>query len=140
MRKINNLFLSHAQRIIMALRFKDFQTYIYIILMAIGLALFVISSNDLIFGNKALINNGITFKSAGPWNYWIFTLGIIMTGLFVYLYAKTMSDVSKFRRLMESDSKYSFMKNMKELEAISQRLGTTYKERLTAAKERWKIK
>jgi ABC-type Na+ efflux pump permease subunit len=124
----------------MAFRFKDFQTYIYIVLMAIGLALFIISSNDLIFGNKALIDNGITFQSVGPWNYWIFTLGIIMTGLFVYLYAKTMSDVSKFRRLMESDSKYSFMKNMKDLEAIAQRLGTTYKERLAAAKEKWKIK
>jgi hypothetical protein len=124
----------------MAFRFKDFQTYVYIVLMAIGLALFIISSNDLIFGNKALIDNGITFQSVGPWNYWIFTLGIIMTGLFVYLYAKTMSDVSKFRRLMESDSKYSFMKNMKDLEAIAQRLGTTYKERLAAAKEKWKIK
>ena len=124
----------------MAFRIKDFQMYIYIIFMAIGLALFVISSNDLIFGNKALINNGITFKSAGPWNYWIFTLGIIMTALFVYLYAKTMSDVSKFRRLMESDSKYSFMKNMKQLEVIAQRLGSTYKERLAAAKEKWKIK
>ncbi|WP_393971050.1 DUF3198 domain-containing protein [Oxyplasma meridianum] len=124
----------------MAFHIKDFQTYIYIILMAIGLTLFVISSNDLIFGNKVLIDNGITFKSAGPWNYWIFTLGIIMTILFVYLYAKTMRDVSKFRQLVESDSKYGFIKNIKELEAISQRLGTTYKERLAEAKERWKIK
>lgn len=124
----------------MTFHFKNFKAYIYIVLMAIGLALFVISSNDLLFGNKALIDNGITFKSAGPWNYWIFTLGIIMTVVFVYLYAKTMNDISKFMRLIESDSKYSFMKNMKELEIISQRLGTIYKERLTAAKEKWKIK
>jgi hypothetical protein len=48
--------------------------------------------------------------------------------------------MSKFKKLLKSSSKKTFIENIPDLERISKRLGTHYHDLLTQAKHKWGIR
>ncbi|MDS0256666.1 DUF3198 domain-containing protein [Thermoplasmatales archaeon AK] len=110
---------------------REYQAYVYLILMALGVALLLITSNDLIFNNSSVYNAGFTFKGVGDWEYWIFAIAVVLIILFAYLY---------FRRILDGNSKQTFVKNIKKLQKIARSLGPRYQEELERKMESWKVR
>lgn len=123
----------------MASAIKDFQSVIYLILGAIGVTVFFVSMNDLILHINS-ITSVITFQSLGNWLYWVFTLGLVFFIVFFYMFFKMTQDTRRFEELINSNSKQTFVTNLKELEKLSRALGRKYSVELSEAKQRWKVK
>ena len=124
----------------MNVSFKELQSYFYVFLSAVSIVVFVIAFNNLLVGNKDLINAGLSFAAAGPWIYWIFTVSFIGLVFFLYMYYKAVSNARKFNSIISGSSKQSFIKNIKELEELAYKLGPTFEKRLQEAKEKWNYK
>lgn len=120
----------------MSSKIREFQSFLYILGAAIGVVLFVLTSNELIFNSTALPR----LTSLGNWGYWVFTLSLIMMVVFFYFYYKVIRDARRFEELINSESKNIFSKNLKELEKISRKLGPRYVSELRSTKEKWKIR
>ncbi len=116
---------------------RDYQFLIYAILFAISIVVFVISANQLLF-HVGLINQ-LSFD-VGYWIYWIFALSLIFAISFLYMLFDIVHKASRFEELINSSSKSIFVKNLKELQYISKRLGKSYVEQLKSAEEKWKVK
>ena len=124
----------------MSARIKDYQFYIYLVAFVISFFVFVISANDVIFHSDFLSNSALSFSSLGNWDYWIFVAGVIFTLLFFYFLYRITIDMRKFEELVSKQSKYNFVKSMKDLQKIARRLGPKYERQLTAAMEKFKVK
>lgn len=120
----------------MTSKIREYQSFLYLLGAAVGVVLFALTSNELIFKSSLLPG----FSFLGNWSYWVFTLGLIMMIVFFYLYYKVLSDTKKFQNLINSESKSIFSKNLRELERISRKLGPRYIHELRNAKNRWKVK
>ncbi len=124
----------------MSARIKDYQFYIYLVAFVISFFVFVISANDVIFHSDFLSNSALSFSSLGNWDYWIFVAGVIFTLLFFYFLYRITIDMRKFEELVSKQSKYNFVKSMKDLQKIARRLGPKYERQLAAAMEKFKVK
>ena len=124
----------------MKFSFRSIQSYIYIILAAVSIVIFVIVFNNLLIGNQAVIKAGLSFASTGNWMYWIFVVSLMGLILFIYLYLKFLSDAKKFTNIISGSSKQNFIKNIKELEELAYKLGPSFEKRLLEAKEKWNYK
>ncbi|MCL5678633.1 MAG: DUF3198 domain-containing protein [Candidatus Thermoplasmatota archaeon] len=124
----------------MSARIKDYQFYIYLVAFVISFFVLVISANDVIFHSDFLSNSALSFSSLGNWDYWIFVAGVIFTLLFFYFLYKITIDMRKFEELVSKQSKYNFVKSMKDLQKIARRLGPKYERQLAAAMEKFKVK
>ena len=124
----------------MNVSFKELQSYFYVFLSAVSIVVFAIAFNNLLVGNKDLINAGLSFAAAGTWIYWIFTVSFIGLIFFLYMYYKAVSNARKFNSIISGSSKQSFIKNIKELEELAYKLGPTFEKRLQEAKEKWNYK
>ena len=109
----------------MNVSFQELQSYFYVFLSAVSIVVFVIAFNNLLVGNKDLINAGLSFAAAGTWIYWIFTVSFIGLVFFLYMYYKAVSNARKFNSIISGSSKQSFIKNIKELEELAYKLGPT---------------
>ena len=119
--------------------FKDKLYIISITISIISLFFFTVSINDLLFGNLVLIHF-FSLKSIGAWQYWVLIGSIIIFLYFVYLTYSMIRDMSKFKTLIQSASKKTFISNLPDLERISKRFGTRYDDLLNEAKHKWGIK
>ncbi len=124
----------------MSARIKDYQFYIYLVAFVISFFVLVISANDVIFHSDFLSNSALSFSSLGNWDYWIFVAGVIFTLLFFYFLYKITMDMRKFEELVSKQSKYNFVKSIKDLQKIAKRLGPKYERQLAAAMEKFKVK
>ncbi|QRF75955.1 hypothetical protein Thermo_01464 [Thermoplasmatales archaeon] len=124
----------------MSSRIKDYQFYFYLIAFVISFFVFIISANDVLFHSNVLSDSILSFSSLGSWDYWIFVAGIIFTLLFFYFLYKITSDMRKFEELVSKQSKYNFVKSMKDLQKIARSLGPKYEKQLSEAMEKFKVK
>jgi len=105
----------------------------------ISLIFFIASLNGLLFQNPE-ISKLINLNKLGSWQYWIIVISVIIFIYFAYETSSYISDIFKFNRMINTESKKTFMKNLPELEGISKRFGGSYKTRLNETKKRWNIK
>lgn len=108
--------------------------------MSVGVVLLILTVNDLIIKNTAVVDSGFTLQVLGAWETWLFALAIFIAALFSYYFAKVTSDTKKFRRLIASSSKHNFVKNLRELQKIARNLGPEYEETLQNSMNKWKVK
>jgi len=118
---------------------KDKLYVVYLIISIVSLFFFITSINDLLFHNQALINS-IPLKPLGNWEYWILIASTVIFVYFAYMTYSMLNDISKFKKLMKSASKKTFLENLPDLEIISKRLGKNYNDLLKQAKHKWGIK
>lgn len=119
---------------------KNYQFYLYVVLFAVGIVFLLITVNDLVSRNSALIRSGFTLSSTGDWEYWIFAVSLVLAATFLYMTLKIVVHTKKFEELITSSSKYTFVKNIKELQKLAKELGPHYGEQLNQAMEKWKVK
>ncbi len=76
----------------------------------------------------------------GNWNYWIMLLsafGLMIGGWYFYDVVKKKK---KFERLMKTNSRSKFTKNLSDLEEIAWYLGKEYEQRLEEKKRTLRVK
>lgn len=108
--------------------------------MALGVVLLVLTANDLIVKNYAVIESGFTLTVLGAWETWLFALALIVAATFAYYFAKVTSDTRKFHELIKSSSKHTFVKNLRTLQKIARNLGPKYEAMLQESMNKWKVK
>ncbi len=121
-------------------KLREYQFLIYLILTCISTVFFVISANDLVFHNQALIQGSVTLTFLGNWIYWVITLSFIFALFFFYEVYTIFKDTRTFYKLIQSDSKQTFVKNLRKLEKISRKLGPAFARELKNAKEKWNVR
>lgn len=124
----------------MASSWRENQSVIYLVLMALGVVLLVITINDLVIKSSGVIQSGFTLLALGNWEYWVFALALFIAAIFAYYFVKVTNDTKKFNELIKSSSKHSFVKNLKELQKISRTLGPKYQAELQKSMDKWKVK
>lgn len=124
----------------MASSWREYQSVIYLILMALGVVLLILTVNDLVFKNTAVMESGFSLAVMGNWEYWVFALALFIAGIFAYYFVKVTSDTKSFNELIQSTSKHNFLKNLKKLQKIARTLGPTYETKLQESMDKWKVK
>lgn len=119
---------------------KNYQFYIYVVLFAVGIVFLIITVNDLVTRNSAIIKAGLTLSTTGDWEYWIFAVSLVVAATFLYLTVKIAADTRKFELLVNGESKYTFVKNIRDLQKLANELGPRYGDQLNKAMEKWKVK
>lgn len=124
----------------MATSWREYQSYLYLFLMALGVVLLLITVNDLIIKNTGVIESGFTLQAMGAWESWLFAIAIVMAATFAYYFVRVTSQTRKFHELIDSSSKHAFVKNLRELQRIARNLGPSYEARLQESMNKWKVK
>ncbi len=124
----------------MKFSFRNYQFIIYIALLALFAVIFLITVNDLLINNTAIQDSGFTLSSTGNWIYWIFALSFVFALIFAYFVYRYLADVKSFKELSEGSSKQNFVKNLRKLEKVAQRLGPIFQEQLQKSKEKWNVR
>jgi phosphotransferase system glucose/maltose/N-acetylglucosamine-specific IIC component len=119
---------------------KNFTLIIYFGILIASVIVWVISANDLLFHYSGLTNNSITFNYLGNWNYWIFTISLVLVLIFAYYTYVWIKEDKKFITMTSSESKQTFVKNLKSLEKIARKHGSRFQSMLNEAKEKWKVR
>ena len=119
---------------------REYQFYIYLALLAVGIVFLLMTLNDLIVRNPGLKSAGFTLASVGAWETWIFALAVILSAVFAYYFVKIARETKKFHNLIASSSKHSFVKNLRELQLIARHLGPKYESILKESMDKWKVK
>ncbi len=119
---------------------RNYQFYIYVVLFSVGIVFLVITVNDLVTRNSTIIRAGLTLSATGDWEYWIFAVSLVVAATFLYLTIKIAADTRKFELLINGESKYTFVKNIKDLQKLASELGPRYLDQLDKAMEKWKVK
>lgn len=119
---------------------REYQSYIYLVLLAIGIVFLVMTLNDLIVKDPGLKSSGFTLAFAGSWETWIFAVSIVVSMVFAYYFAKVLQETRKFHSLVASSSKHSFVKNLRDLQRIARHLGPRYEQLLRESMDKWKVK
>ena len=121
-------------------KIKEFKIPVSLLLMAVTLFFMVLY--PLYWFNLVILPvefiNLINF--IGNWSYYIFAIALIGFFYSVYLFYRTVKDRKEFEELMNADSKSAFVKNLRDLEIISRRLGPSFVKKLREKKEELKIK
>lgn len=123
----------------MEMSWREYQYYMYLVFTALFLILFLISFNDLVIHYSG-ISNLVSLTSLGNWLYWVIAISFSLTILFFYYLYRYTNDSKKFYNLINGSSKQTFVKNLKELEIISSRLGPSYVKELEKAKYKWNMR
>lgn len=123
----------------MEMSWREYQYYMYLVFTALFLILFLISFNDLVIHYSG-ISNLVSLTSLGNWLYWVIAISFSLTILFFYYLYRYTNDSKKFYNLINGSSKQTFVKNLKELEIISSRLGPSYVKELEKAKNKWNMR
>ena len=79
-------------------------------------------------------------EAVGAWNWWILVIalvGVFVGGYYLYSYIK---DSRKFEKLIDTNSKATFLRNMEELDELSWELPGSYRERFYEKRAQFKIK
>ncbi|MVT13313.1 MAG: DUF3198 domain-containing protein [Euryarchaeota archaeon] len=117
---------------------REYIIYLSFILMVLGFILLAFSTLG-IFSSSPPSYVKDFHNYIGDWIYWIFVLSIALFLIGLYYFYDTLKKLKKFKEYINSDSKSKFLKNLKELEIISYKLGPKHEEMLEEKKREWKI-
>ncbi len=117
---------------------REYIVYISFTLMAVGFIFLLITTLAMFSSSPPdYIKN--FHKFTGDWIYWVFFLSIISFFVGLYYFYDTVKKLRKFKEYINSESKSKFLKNLKDLEIISYKLGPKHEEILEKKKREWKV-
>ena len=122
-------------------KYKEFKIPISLVMIAITLFLFIVTVADLFYGLNSLPLNLQTFiTEIGYWRDYVFILSLVGLLYFIYLFLTTVVQRRKFEELIYTDSKATFVKNAKDLDIISKKLGPSFRARYEVKKDQLRVK
>ena len=112
--------------------------------LIIGLIFFFISMtgiflNDMDFVKKNDFLQGY-LDAVGNYNYWIFMLMLVLIIGAGWIFGDLFLSLQKFKNLMNTTSKATFVRNLNEIEELAWKLGPIYIEMVAERKHEFRIK
>ncbi|MGC8497330.1 MAG: DUF3198 domain-containing protein [Thermoplasmata archaeon] len=125
------------------MNFKNLREYIiFFSVLIIGLGLFFAISS--FYGAFLSTYQPDFFKIIndilGYWTVWVLIFSIIVIFIGSWYTYDTIRKRRKFEEYINTDSKATFIKHLKDLEVISYKLGPRYQDIVKEKKQDWKIK
>ncbi|MGC8561908.1 MAG: DUF3198 domain-containing protein [Thermoplasmata archaeon] len=120
--------------------YKEFKIPISLVMLAVTLFSFILVVIYFFSLGILPINFQSFLTALGGWTYYIFLLSLVGTVYFAYLLASTVSQRRKFEELIFTDSKATFVKNAKDLDMISRKLGPSFRKRFEEKKEQLRVR
>ncbi|MEM0136429.1 MAG: DUF3198 domain-containing protein, partial [Thermoplasmatales archaeon] len=121
-------------------KYKEFKIPISLVMLAITLFLFVLTVIDFFSLGILPISFQSFLTALGGWTYYIFVLSLAGLLYFIYLLVSTVAQRRKFEELIFTDSKANFVKNAKDLDLISRKLGPSFRKRYEEKKDQLRVK
>jgi Protein of unknown function (DUF3198). len=121
-------------------KYKEFKIPISLVMLAITLFLFAIVVIKFFSLSTLPLSFQSFLNSIGYWAYYIFVLSLAGLLYFAYLLAVTVTQRRKFEELIYTDSKATFVKNAKDLDIISKKLGPSFRARYEVKKDQLRVK
>jgi uncharacterized protein (DUF58 family) len=121
-------------------KYKEYKIPISLLMLAISLFMFVIVAIDFFNLTILPVNFQAFLTTIGGWSYYIFVLALAGVLYFTYMLVTTVYQRRKFEELIFTDSKASFVKNTKDLDLISKRLGPSFRKRYEDKKVQLRVK
>ena len=121
-------------------KYKEFKIPISLVMLAITLFLFVIVTIKFFSLSTLPVSFQSFLNSIGYWAYYIFVLSLAGLLYFAYLLAVTVAQRRKFEELIYTDSKATFVKNARDLDIISKKLGPSFRARYEVKKDQLRVK
>ena len=124
--------------------YRDYSMQITLIGFLVSLIFLILSSFGIFFSDYDFVKDNEFlqdfFNSIGNWNYWLFIVVITLTIACGWVYGDLMLKVSKFKELMKTTSKATFVRNQEEIETLAWKLGPKYIDIVTDRKAEFKIR
>lgn len=121
-------------------KYKEFKIPISLVMIAITLFLFVLVVIKFFDLSTLPLSFQSFLTTLGGWAYYIFVISLAGLLYFGYLLAVTVSQRRKFEELIYTDSKAAFVKNVRDLDSISVKLGPAFRKRYEDKKEQLHVK
>ncbi len=121
-------------------KYKEFKIPISLVMLAMTLFLFVIVTIKFFSLSTLPVSFQSFLNSIGYWAYYIFVLSLAGLLYFAYLLAVTVTQRRKFEELIYTDSKATFVKNARDLDIISKKLGPSFRARYEVKKDQLRVK
>ncbi len=121
-------------------KYKEFKIPISLVMLAITLFLFAIVTIKFFSLSTLPVSFQSFLNSIGYWAYYIFVLSLAGLLYFAYLLAVTVAQRRKFEELIYTDSKATFVKNARDLDIISRKLGPSFRARYEVKKDQLRVK
>ena len=121
-------------------KYKEFKIPISLVMLAMSLFLFVIVTIKFFSLSTLPVSFQSFLNSIGYWAYYIFVLSLAGLLYFAYLLAVTVTQRRKFEELIYTDSKATFVKNARDLDIISKKLGPSFRARYEVKKDQLRVK
>ncbi len=122
-------------------KYKEFKIPVSLVMLAVTLFLFIVTVADFFYGLSSLPLNLQSFiLYIGDWRDYVFVLSLAGLLYFIYLLATTVYQRRKFEELIFTDSKATFVKNAKDLDLISIRLGPSFRKKYEEKKSQFRLK
>jgi hypothetical protein len=122
-------------------KYKEFKIPISLVMLAVTLFLFIVTVADFFYGLNSLPLNLQSFiLYIGDWRDYVFILSLAGLLYFIYLFTATVFQRRKFEELIYTDSKATFIKNARELDLISTRLGPSFRKKYEEKKDQFHVK
>ena len=121
-------------------KYKEFKIPISLVMLAITLFLFVIVTIKFFSLSTLPVSFQSFLNSIGYWAYYIFVLSLAGLLYFAYLLSVTVAQRRKFEELIYTDSKATFVKNARDLDIISRKLGPSFRARYEVKKDQLRVK
>ena len=121
-------------------KYKEFKIPISLVMLAITLFLFAIVVIKFFSLSTLPLSFQSFLNSIGYWAYYIFVLSLAGLLYFAYLLAVTVTQRRKFEELIYTDSKATFVKNARDLDIISKKLGPSFRARYEVKKDQLRVK
>ncbi|NLK25435.1 MAG: hypothetical protein GX307_02535 [Euryarchaeota archaeon] len=96
-----------------------------------GLAMIIIATLAL---------KGIAFTEMGNWDYWVLIIGVFVALIGGLWFATYISNIRKFHKLLNEQSKANFMKKQDDIEYLAWQLPLKYENELAMKKKYFGLK
>jgi hypothetical protein len=80
------------------------------------------------------------YTSIGDWNFWLFIVTITVVIACGWIFGDLMLKLSKFKRLINTTSKATFVRNQEEIEELAWKIGPKYMEIVNERKQKFRIR
>ena len=112
--------------------------------LMVSLIFFIISGIGIFFSDQDFVRNNemLTgfYNAIGNWNYWLFIITITLTIACGWIFFDLMLKLSKFKKLINTTSKATFVRNQDEIESLAWKLGPKYMDIVDECKQQFKIR
>lgn len=110
----------------------------------VGLIFLIISGIGIFLGDIDFVKDNQFlndfYNSIGDYNYWLFIGMVALTIAGGWIFVDAIFKLQRFKKLIETTSKATFVRNQNEIEELAWKLGPKYQDMVFERKRKFRIR